>query len=187
MRNLRKKTQKRLNEIIIFSLIGIIVLVIVGARFQPKSLQYLETRPLNLDPRVVKLRNFFQANNSPLTEYAPFFIQEADRYGFDWKLLPAITGVESTYGQFIPYNSFNAYGWGGGKIFFSNWQESISVVSFSLANNYIAKGRNTVEKIAYIYNPVTPREWGKKVNIIMYLIDNYPPNSEEISFLSLDI
>lgn len=176
-----------MSKIAIYSLIGITILILLGARFQPSTRQYLETKPLNLDPRVVKLRNFFQSNNSPLSEYAPVFIQEADRYGLDWRLLPAITGVESTYGQFIPYNSFNAYGWGGGKISFSNWQESISVVSFSLATNYVAKGRNTVEKIAFTYNPVTPREWGKKVNRIMLLIDNQPPNSEEISLLSLDI
>ena len=163
------------------------ILILFGSLFQPRTKQYTETRPINLDQRVIKLRNFLQANNSPLSEYATFFIQEADRYGLDWRLLPAITGVESTYGLYIPYNSFNAYGWGGGKIFFNNWQESISVVSFSLANNYIARGRNTVEKIAFMYNPVTPTEWGKKVSRIMLLIDNQPPNLEEISILSLDI
>lgn len=153
----------------------------------PRKSVYFGYYSISLDPRAAKLKNFLSANKSPLAQYSDYFVQEADRNGLDWRLLPAIAGVESTYGLHIPYNSFNAYGWGGGRIYFKNWEESISQVSSSLATKYVAKGKNTVEKIAFTYNPATPVEWGQKVNRIMRLIENHPLRNTEVSELALDI
>ena len=100
------------------------------------------TRPVRLaplpDPRVAKLEKFLKRVNSPLAPKAQVFIAKADQYELpDWKMLPAITGVESTFGKAIPSNSYNAYGWANGNYYFKNWDESIDTVSKTLKTNYI--------------------------------------------------
>ena len=79
------------------------------------------------DERVAILENFLEGYNSPLAKYSEVFIATADKYELDWRLIPAITGVESTFGKRIPYNSFNAYGWANGVYKFTSWEESIAV------------------------------------------------------------
>ena len=64
----------------------------------------------DIDYRVVSLKRFFEKYDSPLADYAEKFVKEADKYNLDWRLVPAISGVESTFGKRIPYGSFNAYG-----------------------------------------------------------------------------
>src|ERR1035437_9299144 len=61
------------------------------------------------DSRVRILREFLEKYNSPLVSYASTFVENADKYNLDWKLVAAISGVESTFGREIPNNSFN--GW----------------------------------------------------------------------------
>ena len=77
------------------------------------------------DPRVTQLKRFLESYGSPLAPFAKNFIDSADRYQIDWRLVPAITGVESTFGKRIPFNSFNAYGWANGVYFFNSWEQSI--------------------------------------------------------------
>ena len=139
------------------------------------------------DYRVLKLENIFRKYNSPLYPYARIFVREADRNNLDWWLVASISGVESSFGKQIPYNSYNAYGWDNGTWKFSNWESSISIVSRVLAKSYIAKGAVTIEQIAPIYNPVTPAAWGIHVRYFQKVIENMPPNIKEISKIELDI
>lgn len=136
------------------------------------------------DERIKKLTGFLKAYNSPLKSYAAVFIQNADKYNLDWKLIPAITGVESTFGKFIPYDSYNAYGWANGKYTFNSWEESIEVVSKALKQNYIDKGLNTIEKISPVYCPPNPT-WGWKVKYFMEKLENFTPASASNLELSL--
>lgn len=124
------------------------------------------------DPRVEKLEGFLINYKSPLAEYSFYFVYCADKYGLDWTLLPAITGMESTFGKRIPYGSYNAYGWGNGLSRFGSWEESIDHVSQKLAEKYIAKGLNTPYKINSVYCPPNPT-WGRKVASFMEKIDNF--------------
>src|SRR3989344_4865811 len=66
----------------------------------------------SLDTRTVAVRNVFKRYNSPLVDQAAFYVKYADEFGVDWKLLPAISGLESTFGRFLMPGSYNAYGWG---------------------------------------------------------------------------
>ena len=140
-----------------------------------------------IDYRVKKLRNFFSKYKSPLTKYAYAFVEEADKYGLDWRLLPAISGVESSFGHAIPYGSYNAYGWDNGKYYFDDWEDSISVVTKAMAIHYVAKGAKTVDQIAPIYNPVTPDSWAYKVKYFIKVIDKMPPQLLSTLNLSIDI
>src|SRR3712207_7458386 len=42
------------------------------------------------DPRLVRLKQFFQKNQCPAAQYAADFIHAADRHSLDWRLLPSI-------------------------------------------------------------------------------------------------
>lgn len=139
------------------------------------------------DYRYLKLQKVLTKYDSPLVPYTAYFIQEADLQNIDWRLIPAITGVESTFGKHIPINSFNAYGWNNGYTKFNDWNSSIKLVSKSLSDNYIKKGANTIDEIGYIYNPVTPEKWIGHVRYFIDIIDNTPPYINEILDLSVEI
>lgn len=120
----------------------------------------------NPDSRVIILKNFFLKNGSPLAEYADVFIRSADEYGLDWRFLPAITGVESTFGKKIPYESYNSYGWANGEFRFGSWEESIEIVVKTLREKYVDRGAVTIEEIAIRYAPPS-LTWAGKVKSIM--------------------
>jgi hypothetical protein len=125
------------------------------------------------DPRVYKLRIYLDSRNSPLSEYSEIFVQEADKNKIDWRLIPAISGVESSFGIHIPNKSFNAYGWANGEYNFSSWEESISSVSAAINNKYYEKGANNIIKISKRYAPPS-KTWAGKVKYFMNKIDPIP-------------
>jgi hypothetical protein len=142
----------------------------------------LENKALGLpeaDARVEKLENYLASFNSPLAEYAATFVAEADKNGIDWKLVPAITGVESTFGKHIPYNSYNAYGWANGEGRFGSWEESIAHVSKFLKEKYYNRGLDTPAKIAPVYAPPS-KTWGGNVALFMKRLDNFEVNTPEL-------
>jgi len=126
-----------------------------------------------MDYRTLKLKIFFKKYNSPLTPYAKYFVYWADVYNIDWRLIPAISGVESTFGKRIPKNSFNAYGWANGEYRFSSWEDSIEHVTKTLRLKYKDKGAVTIKSIARRYAPPSST-WGGKVEFFMSKIDSTP-------------
>jgi len=127
----------------------------------------------NHDYRVLILKEFFNQHNSPLSDYASEFVSEADNYSLDWRLVPAITGVESTFGKRIPINSYNAYGWANGTYYFDSWDESITLVSKTLKEKYIENGADSLNEIARRYAPPSST-WSHKVKYFMNKIDPLP-------------
>ena len=125
------------------------------------------------DIRVVTLRNYLESHNSPLSEHAEAFVAYADEYNLDWRLVAAISGVESTFGKRIPQNSYNAYGWANGTYRFSSWEESIETVSRTLRTKYIDKGATSISKIARIYAPPSST-WARNVKFFMRKIEPMP-------------
>ncbi len=125
------------------------------------------------DYRVSNLRAFLEKYNSPLSKYAEEFVAYADIYGIDYRLVPAISGVESTFGKHIPYKSYNAYGWANGEYRFTSWENSIDHVSMTLKTKYIDAGAPTITKIARRYAPPSTT-WGRNVNFFMGKIDILP-------------
>ncbi len=125
------------------------------------------------DYRVLNLRKFLTKFNSPLVPYADEFVFYADIYGIDYRMVPAISGVESTFGKRIPQNSYNAYGWANGDYRFASWEDSIDHVSMTLRTKYIDKGAPTIAKIARRYAPPSST-WGGKVKYFIGKIDTLP-------------
>ena len=125
-----------------------------------------------LDPRIVVLRAYLDKHNSPLEPHAEDFIDAADEYGVDWKLVPAITGVESTFGKHTPgnalYPSYNGWGWGvygTQALYFKSWRDGIFTVTKGLKENYINKGLTEPYSINRVYaaSPV----WGSHVTFFI--------------------
>lgn len=127
------------------------------------------------DSRAKILKNFLEQYNSPLVPFAQDFAAIADKYDIDWKLVVAISGVESTFGQQIPNESFNGWGWGiyGDNIIrFSSWSEGIETVSQGLRTNYINKlGTNDVYEIGRLY--AASPTWAQRVDYFMRKIDEF--------------
>lgn len=124
------------------------------------------------DARTIKLAKFFHNYNSPLEPYAQDFIDQADKNSLDYRLLPAISGVESTFGRNYNSGSFNVYGWGGGNVYFSSWEDGIASVSKGIKENYVDKGAKDINAISWIYCPPGNLNWAVKVKNFMTLIDN---------------
>ncbi|MBU0569369.1 glucosaminidase domain-containing protein [Patescibacteria group bacterium] len=125
------------------------------------------------DMRQVALKKYLEKHNSPLADHADEFIVAADKYDLDWRLVPAISGVESTFGKRIPYKSYNAYGWANGKHSFRSWEDSIEIVSKTLREKYYDNGTPNIAKIARRYAPPS-NSWAWKVKWFMREIDSVP-------------
>ncbi len=117
------------------------------------------------DARVRALKNVFARHNSPLVDEAEHYVRYADQYGVDWKLLPAISGLESSWGIALMPGSHNAYGWGGGHIYFESWEDGIRTINAALKSNYINRGATDVWSIGPIY--AESPTWAVRVNRFM--------------------
>ena len=135
--------------------------------------KFKDTTKTVFDYRVYTLRKFLNQFNSPLTPYSQEFIKEADENGIDYRIVPAIAGVESTFGKQIPFNSYNAYGWANGNSSFKSWPDSIKTVTKTLKVNYVDRGATSIDKIAKIYAPPS-KTWGGNVQYFMGKIDTLP-------------
>lgn len=128
------------------------------------------------DNRAAILHAYLSKKSSPFADNAGQFVKEADRLNLDWKLVAAISGVESTFGQHIPAGSYNAWGWGiftgaSDGIHFTDWNDGISKVSEGLHDNYIGKGARTVDEIGRIY--AASPAWSWKVKYFINDIETF--------------
>ena len=129
-----------------------------------------------MNERVPLLRGYLQAKGSPLASYTAEMIATADKYQFDWRLLPAIAGKESSFGKKIPWDkerqkpSYNAWGWGiyGDQVLsFSSWEEGIEKVGAGLRDGYLNKNLVTLEEIMRYFTPRSNGSWARDVNHYM--------------------
>ncbi len=119
------------------------------------------------DPRVANLKRFFRKYNSPLYVHAEVVVNTADKYEFDYRLLPAIAMQESGLCRVIPNDSHNCWGWGiyGTTVTrFASYPVAIETVSKGIKLNYIDKGLTTTEQIMAKYTPSSNGSWARGVN-----------------------
>lgn len=122
------------------------------------------------DVRKVYLETLFNKYKAPLGAKAQAFLDTADKYNLDWRLLPAISIIESQGGRRIPKNSYNAWGWGiptgakSGKAF-ASWEAGIETVARGLKEKYVDIGLDTPEKMNRKY--AASKVWGSNVRKVM--------------------
>lgn len=144
------------------------------AKINSGSSAILKTSQVEPDRRILILETYLNKQKSPLTGYSSIFIESADKYNLDWRLIPAITGVESSFGKKMPYNSYNAYGWNNGKFKFQSWNHSINHVAKNLREKYYNRGADTVPEIGRIYAPPS-KTWASKITRLMNDIESTQP------------
>ncbi len=101
------------------------------------------------DPRLERLKRFFQKNACPAGDLSADFLLVADQHRLDWRLLPGIAMVESGGGRSAPHN--NLFGWANGKAHFPSGRAGIHAVARSLANSRLYRHKN-VDGILRTYN-----------------------------------
>jgi len=127
-----------------------------------------------IDGRSANLRNFFRKHSSPLYDLADYIVYISDKYGFNYRLLPAIAMQESTLCKYIPENSFNCWGYGiyGNQVLrFSSYKEAIETVAYGIKKNYIDKGLTTPEAVMSKYTPSSTGSWARGVNRSFTLLE----------------
>lgn len=93
-----------------------------------------------LDNRAVILQEYLESKDSPLAAHADTFIETADKYNLDWRLVVSISGLESSFGKHQPAGSHNGWGWGysnGTVKHFDTWDAAIEEISRGLRENYL--------------------------------------------------
>lgn len=115
------------------------------------------------DARSLIIYNFFKGYNSPLADYSDKFVETADKYQLDYRLLPAISMQESNGGKFIPDGSYNPFGYGiyGSMIMkFDSFDQAIDRVGRGLQDDYINQGLVTPYQIMTKYTPPSLEKGG---------------------------
>lgn len=133
----------------------------------------VEVEARKLDPKAKILAAYFAKFNSPLQNHAQDFIDASETYKLDWRLVPAIAGVESTFGKQIP-GGYNAWGWGvygTQAIYFDSWRDGIFTVSKGLRENYFNKGLTEPYAINRVYAAST--HWAGGVSYFMQDLEKF--------------
>jgi hypothetical protein len=143
---------------------GLLLTPFLAMGEEPVGKNPAEPRPG--DSRIDQLRSFLRTKGSPLAEHAKSFLEAADKYSLDWRLLPSLALVETGGMRAIRNN--NVFGWGNGRIRFTSIHESIHVIAERLANGGSYKNKNTEDKLR-AYNPVN-RKYATHVLKMMTLL-----------------
>ncbi len=101
------------------------------------------------DRRLAFLRTFFEQGNCPAAKLSPIFLEVADRYRLDWRLLPSLSFVETTGGKAARNN--NIFGWDSGKAAFSSAAAGIRAVASYLSQSALYRNKD-VDGILRTYN-----------------------------------
>ena len=102
------------------------------------------------DPRLQRLHRFFAGEGCPAHQFSDAFLEAADRYSLDWRLLPSISFVESSGGKALRNN--NLFGWASGRAVFPSVVAGIHTVGYLLANSALYKDKN-LDAVLATYNP----------------------------------
>ncbi len=131
-----------------------------------------------IDNRATQLKKFLSQYDSPLAPYADVFVAESDANNIDWKLLAAISGVESTFGKAVPCT--NAWGYniyGDHMLCFSSYKEGIKVISKAIRETYMDKwGDQDVWDIGRQY--AASPTWAYRVDYFMNEIQDFSLRTE---------
>lgn len=117
------------------------------------------------DLRPILVANFLKGTK--LEPYADYIVQISDKYGIDYRLIPAIAMKESGAGNAINESTHNAWGFENGRTSWSSWEEAIDKVAKTLKVRYLDRGMTTPEEMMPVYAPpqvTTGGKWAKDIN-----------------------
>lgn len=115
--------------------------VLPKASIETVHAQAADPHEVKRQKEITVVRSFLQKYHSPLADSAQDFVDSSYIYGLDYRLLPAIAGTESTFGQHTPScASSNPFGWSSstspcGFYRFQSYHEAIWTVAKALGTN----------------------------------------------------
>jgi hypothetical protein len=142
---------------------GVVSLPVTGshaASTKPATAEHRHERAR--DRRLGFLRNFFAQGHCPAAALSPVFLEAADRYGLDWRLLPSLSFLETTGGKAAKNN--NLFGWDSGRAAFSSAAACIHTVASSLKNSALYRHKD-IDGILKTYNGSAG--YGRQVKDVM--------------------
>lgn len=97
--------------------------------------------PVTPDYRAVLIDEYFGKKNLPMAGFGQVFVEAADKYKIDWRLLPALAMRESTGGKFACGGKlsaeWNPWGWNSCKgNGFKSMEDSIDTLAKHLSGNH---------------------------------------------------
>ncbi len=118
----------------------------------------------NVEYRADLIDSYFASKELPLAGYGKEFVEAADKYEIDWRLLPALAMRESTGGKFACGGKlsaeWNPWGWNSCKgNGFESMEQSIDALAQHISGNhertarYYKKSQGNVKAILQTYNP----------------------------------
>lgn len=128
------------------------------------------------DVRIVALTRFFQDIHSPLRDYAEILVYQADVWGLDYALIPAISMQESGGCKRIPPDSYNCWGFGiyGTRITrFASYEEAITRIAKTIKEAYVKKGLTNATLVEDLWTPQSKGQWSYSVNYYIGKIKEY--------------
>jgi hypothetical protein len=120
-----------------------------------------------VDPRSARLEAFFKAYDCPGPLHIGEYLRAADSHALDYRILPAISLVESTCGAFERMN--NRWGWDSVQSGFDSVPAGIEYIAEQLAENPYYKGK-TLEQKLFTYNPY--KAYVREVKRLMQQIED---------------
>jgi hypothetical protein len=142
---------------------GVVSMPIAGSHAEsakPTTAEHRNEAPK--DRRLAFLRAFFEHGNCPAAKLSPIFLEVADRYSLDWRLLPSLSYVETSGGKAARNN--NIFGWDSGKAAFSSAAAGIRAVAGYLSQSALYRNKD-VDGILHTYN--RRAGYGQRVKDVM--------------------
>lgn len=140
----------------------------------PKNNSQISEIIITSDARPKLIENFFGDYKSPLVDFSSLFVTVSDKYGLDYKLLPAIAMQESKGGQKVISDSYNPFGYGiyGNLVLkFASWEEAIERVGKALRQDYLNAGLQTPSQIMAKYTPPSLSKGGTWAKGVAYFME----------------
>jgi hypothetical protein len=129
------------------------------------------------DPRIERLETFFTSYGCPTPQHAQDYVEAADVFQIDYRVLPAISLLESTCGVNARWN--NRWGWNRAQGSFESITEGIAFITSQLADGDPYRDKTLEEKL-FTYNP--ERSYPRKVKRLMTEIEAEPPPADNAEY-----
>ena len=184
----------------LFSLLIVLTLVLVGFDTKTPARKYAlySSKPLVLgemtaatqpgDSRAAKIDEVFETYKCPITGLGKKFVEEADKYGIPYWVVPAIAFQESSCGKQTPevggVESHNAWGWavyGDNVKMFDSWEQGIEVVSKYMYDRFFSQGVSDFCEIMKIYTPPSNGSWCQGIDFFRDEIHEYVTPENPVS------
>jgi hypothetical protein len=124
------------------------------------------------DQRHSKLKTFFQSFGCPAPYHVTEYLGAADAYSIDYRLLPAISVLESTCG--IHQRQNNRWGWDSARKGFASFRAGLEYIAHELAYGPYYKNKTLPEKVR-MYNPRP--QYARQLESLMRKIDAALPST----------